>query len=90
MIVNLISMDAGAVSRSMAKLAREGLVQPLSGRFAGRTKPYQLTERGHDLYARLLSTALEREKMLLGELTETERQQLLQLMQKVMKQIDKL
>lgn len=90
MIVNLISMDAGAVSRSMARLAKEGLVEPLNGRFAGRTKPYQLTEKGHDLYERLLGIALERENMLLGELSETERQMLLQLMQKVMKQIDNL
>lgn len=90
MVVNLISMDAGAVSRSMAKLAKEGLVEPISGRFAGRTKPYQLTEQGHDLYEQLLRIALERESVLLGELDESEKQQLLYLMQKILRQIDKL
>ena len=90
MVVNLISMDAGAVSRSMAKLAAEGLVEPINGRFAGRTKPYQLTDKGHDLYAQLLSMALEREGVLLGELDESEKQLLLQLMRKILRQIDKL
>lgn len=90
MIVNLISMDAGAVSRSMAKLAAEGLVEPSRGRFVGRTKPYQLTEEGHDLYVRLLKSALEREDILLSRLSDAERRQLLELMQKIIKQIDKL
>lgn len=89
-VVNLISMDAGAVSRSMAKLAAEGLVEPIKGSFAGRTKPYQLTRKGHDLYEQLLRIALERESTLLGELDESERQLLLQLMQKILHQIDKL
>lgn len=90
MIVNLISMDAGAVSRSMSKLAKEGLVEPLNGRFAGRTKPYQLTKKGHEYYARLISIALQREKILLSELTEAERQELLRLMKKVMMRLDSL
>lgn len=90
MVVNLISMDAGAVSRSMARLAAEGYVSPISGRFAGRTKPYELTGKGHALYARLLRTALDRENLLLDALTAVERDQLLELMRKVIVQIDKL
>ena len=90
MIVNLISMDAGAVSRSMARLAAGGFVEPLRGRFIGRTKPYKLTEKGHDLYVRLLKSALDREKILLSGLTDAERQQIIKLMRKVMKKIDKL
>jgi len=90
MVVSLISMDAGAVSRSMAKLAAEGYVSPTRGRFIGRTKPYELTAKGHELYGRLLATALEREDLLLAGLAVQEREQLLSLMRKVIAQIDKL
>lgn len=90
MVVSLISMDAGAVSRSMAKLAVEGYVSPKRGRFIGRTKPYELTAKGHELYDRLLAIALQREDLLLAGLTSQEREQLLSLMRKVITQIDKL
>ncbi|MCW2338882.1 DNA-binding MarR family transcriptional regulator [Sphingobium sp. B2D3A] len=90
MVVNLIAMDAGAVSRSMSKLAAEGYVSPKAGRFIGRTKPYELTAEGRELYDRLLATALEREDLLLAGLSDQEREQLLSLMRKVIDQIDKL
>ncbi|WP_343525423.1 MarR family winged helix-turn-helix transcriptional regulator [Sphingomonas sp.] len=90
MVVNLIAMDAGAVSRSMAKLVEEGLVEPLSGRFAGRTKPYHLTDKGHELYPRILRTAREREQILLGALTDAEKRQLIALMRKIMTRVDAL
>lgn len=90
MVVNLISMDAGAVSRSMSKLAAEGLVELVRGQFAGRTKPFQLTDKGSEVYAQLLHAALKRENILLAEFTPAERDQLLALMRKMIGQIDKL
>lgn len=90
MVVNLIYMDAGAVSRSMAKLAAAGYVSPAPGKFAGRTKPYRLTDKGHDLYAQLLRIALEREDRLLAELTPEERRTLLGLMRKILSQIGEI
>ncbi|MEO6041547.1 MAG: hypothetical protein ABIP41_06570 [Croceibacterium sp.] len=42
------------------------------------------------MYDRLVTTALEREGLLLAGLTDAERQQLLALMRKVIVQIDKL
>ena len=89
-IVGLISMDAAAVSRSVAKLEQDGFIAKVAGRFVGRTKPYELTEDGRDLYAALREVALAREDVLLGALGPEERQTLIALMRKVMSRIGDL
>ena len=87
-VVGLISMDASAVSRSMAKLEKQGLVEAVNGKFAGRTKPYQLTEKGRELYAEVQRVALGREDALLGGLSGDERRTLIELMRKVMNRLE--
>ncbi|HEX7710757.1 MAG TPA: MarR family transcriptional regulator [Sphingomonadaceae bacterium] len=87
-VVGLISMDASAVSRSMAKLEKQGLVEAVKGKFAGRTKPYQLTEKGRELYAEVQRVALGREDALLGGLSGDERRTLIELMRKVMNRLE--
>jgi DNA-binding MarR family transcriptional regulator len=89
-IVGLISMDAAAVSRSVAKLEQDGFIAKVQGRFIGRTKPYELTGEGRDLYDALREVALAREDRLLGALSAQERQTLIQLMRKVMTRIGDL
>ena len=89
-IVGLISMDAAAVSRSVARLEQDGFIAKVAGRFIGRTKPYELTGEGRDLYAALRDVALEREDRLLGALSPDERLTLIQLMRKVMTRIGDL
>ena len=89
-IVNLISMDASAVSRSMAKLEKNGFVRPIKGKFAGRTKPYELTASGIALHAKVSDVALRREQLLLEDLTGDERAELLRLMRKVMPRLKDL
>jgi len=89
-IVALISMDAASVSRSVAKLETDGLVQRAPGRFVGRTKPYELTDKGRDLYARLRDVALARETLLLDALNPDERRMLMELMRKVMTRLGEL
>ena len=83
-IVGLISMDGGAVSRAVARLEEDGFIQKVAGRFVGRTKPYELTEEGRDLYVAMRDVALARENQLLGALSADERLQLITLMRKVM------
>ena len=83
-VVSLISMDASAVSRSLAKLEQEGLVSAVKGKFAGRTKPFELTTKGHRLYSQIRERALAREDALLAGLTGAQREVLLELMGKVM------
>ncbi len=89
-IVGLISMDAAAVSRSAAKLEADGFIEPVQGRFIGRTKPFELTAKGHELYAAMREVALARENQLLGALDADERLQLIALMRKVMSRIGDL
>ena len=89
-IVGLISMDAAAVSRSTAKLDKEGFIKPVQGRFVGRTKPYELTDKGRGLYAELRDVAVARENQLLAALSAEERRQLIALMRKVMTRIGDL
>lgn len=87
-VVNLISMDAGAVSRSMARLRKDGLVKAVHGKFAGRTKPFELSGKGKELYATIRDVAAERENRLLADLTPDEREELLRLMRKIMPRLD--
>ena len=82
-VVGLISMDASAVSRSLAKLEERGLVEAVEGKFAGRTKPFELTAEGHRLYSAIRTRALAREEALLADLTASERETLLKLMRKI-------
>ena len=89
-IVGLIAMDAAAVSRSVVKLEKDGFIKRSQGRFVGRTKPYELTDTGRDLYAQLRDVALARENQLLDALTTDERQTLMTLMRKVMTRIGDL
>lgn len=86
-IVDLIWMDAGAVSRSIRRLENDGLVRPVKGKFVGRTKPFEPTEAGRKLHAQILKSALEREERLLSNLKPDERKTLLLLMRKLMDQL---
>ena len=78
------------MSRSVGKLEERGLIAPVQGRFVGRTKPYEITDKGRDLYAQLREIALAREDQLLAALTEEERRLLIELMRKVMTRIGDL
>ena len=89
-VVSFISMDASAVSRSVTKLEKDGFVKPVKGKFAGRTKPYELTDKGRALYSEVRSVALGREDRLLGALSAEERRTLIELMRKVMDRIGDL
>jgi len=89
-VVDQISMDASAVSRSAAKLEDAGHISPVPGKYTGRTKPYALTATGIALYAEVRKLALAREDLLLGGLTAAERRSLLELMRKVHRRLDRI
>lgn len=89
-VVNLISMDAGAVSRAVSRLESKGYITPVEGRFRGRTKPYMLAESGNRVYDAISETALKREKFLLSDLTKREQKELIEMMKKIMGKIDQL
>lgn len=51
-----------------------------AGALIGRTKPFALTGKGMMLHAEMRRAALEREAVLLQDLTEKDRQELLRLL----------
>jgi DNA-binding MarR family transcriptional regulator len=79
-IVTLVGMDGGAVSRAIRALERKELVVPVKGRFIGRTKPYAMTKQGKTLSGAVRARALEREAMLLQDLDDSERAELLRML----------
>ena len=89
-VLSLTSMDAGAISRSMKKLEQGGFVRPLEGKFAGRTKPYEMTQAGKRLYDDISTIAREREEILLQDLTHQEREGLFQALRKILHRIEEL
>lgn len=89
-VVGLISMDAGAVSRAVNNLEEKGYVRKVDGRFAGRTKPYELTDEGVRIHAAIREIALERENVLLADLGAKDRKDLLRIMRKILRNIDEL
>ncbi|MCC6007562.1 MAG: winged helix-turn-helix transcriptional regulator [Rhodobacteraceae bacterium] len=62
----VIGIDKAAVSRSVQRLRRLGLVSQGMLHANGRSRGLNLTPEGHDLHARILREALDRQKRLLG------------------------
>ena len=77
---NLTGMDPAAVTRALSQLQEKGCAEPVAGRFAGRTKPFALTGKGMSLYADMRRVAQDREAILLQDLTESDREELLRLL----------
>ncbi len=66
-ICQLVGLDKGAVSRSLALLTARGLVET-----CGRAKPPRLTEAGRKVHDSILDLALAREARLLAGLSAAE------------------
>lgn len=77
---NLTGMDPAAVTRALTQLQQKHYAGPVPGRFMGRTKPFALTDEGVALYAEMRRVALEREAVLLQDLSAAERRELLRLL----------
>ncbi len=64
-IVDVISIDKGAASRSLNKLSELGLVTFEAMESDPRRRSWELNAAGYDLHDRILSAALEREEKLI-------------------------
>jgi DNA-binding MarR family transcriptional regulator len=89
-IATLVKMDAGAVSRGVRLLEERALIEPLPGRFAGRSRPYVLTTAGREAYDALKVMALQRERRLLEPLSVSERKELLRLLARIYEHLEEL
>ena len=76
----LTGMDPAAVTRALTQLQEKRYAAPAPGRFMGRSKPFALTDKGVALYADMRRVALEREAVLLQDLSPADREELLRLL----------
>ncbi len=74
-ICQVVGLDKGAVSRSLALLSARGLVE-----VAGRAKPLRMTKAGRDVHDAILDLALAREARLLAGLSPAEVAELVRLL----------
>jgi DNA-binding MarR family transcriptional regulator len=74
-ICQVVGLDKGAVSRSLALLSARGLVE-----VNGRAKPLRLTEAGRAVHDAILDLALAREARLLAGLSAAETAELVRML----------
>lgn len=79
-ICQVIGLDKGPVSRSLALLERRGLVDVRPDEADTRRRPVSLTPAGRALHDRIIQVALERERRLLACLTAEQRATLVEVL----------
>lgn len=72
-VADYSTLDKMQVSRAIAALEERGVVARSEGQADRRTKVLVLTRGGEDLYRAIAPLVLERQRLLLAELTEAER-----------------
>lgn len=87
---DLIGIDKGAVSRSLHRLLKRGLVQQGELHANGRSRSWRLTGEGQALHARILAQALDRQRALFAGFQPEEVTQLCDLLTRFMKNLDGL
>jgi DNA-binding MarR family transcriptional regulator len=87
-ISRFIGLDKAAISRSILMLKNSGLVN--SRQFPGRRVGLQLTVAGTSLYQQMLAFVLEQEKALLSGFTDGEREFLINMLHRMLKNLDKV
>jgi DNA-binding MarR family transcriptional regulator len=65
-ICSVVSLDKGATSRSLAKLAEVGMVTFETFENDPRRRKWTLSEAGYDIHDTILAAALERERKLIA------------------------
>jgi DNA-binding MarR family transcriptional regulator len=86
-ICQVIGFDKGPVSRTLAVMQQQGLVNIKPGQ-DGRTHSISLTSRGWTTHDHVITVALERERRLLSCLSRQERDALIGLLQRVHGNLD--
>jgi len=85
-IAEAADLDQGAVSRSIKLLCERGLVRTVAG--GGRLSLASLTKRGDTLLQDLRAVGRRREERLMSTFTRDERQQLRDLLCRMLSQVD--
>lgn len=87
-ICEVIGFDKGLVSRVVQALSAQGLVSVAADDSDNRRRVIGLTAKGQELHDRVISVALEREKILLGDLSAQEVDRLVGLLRRLLGQVD--
>ncbi len=77
------AMDKVAVSRAVARLLDSGLISRRDSHSDRRSKALHLTAAGRAVYEQIAPAALAYEQKLLGKLSESERRQLMHLLERL-------
>lgn len=89
-ICHVIGLDKGLVSRVVQTLADRGIVSVKPDVQDSRRHVIGLTPKGQRLHDQVIAVALEREKILLSDLTPREVDSLVRLLQRLHKKIDEV
>lgn len=85
-----IGIDKGAVSRSLSRLEKVGLVTATSALSDERRKSWHLTEAGQQLHGRMLKGALARQQQLLAGFEQHEVEQFNDYLQRFLVNLENL
>lgn len=89
-MAQVIGLDKSAISRALQAMERDGHVSTQVDGKDARRYTVSLTPGGRALHDRVLVTALERERLLLGDLSETEIETLIGFLQRMTAQLDQV
>ena len=82
-ISRVIGMDKASVSRCFKSMQARGLITLSLDSADGRARLASLTPKGRDLHDRIMSIALERERVFLSVLSPTEQNTLIKLLKRL-------
>ena len=89
-ISDILGLDKAAVSRTVKKLEEKKYIEVKGHSDDKRTYDINLTELGQELYEVAKDFAIEREKQLLEEFEEAEKDQLFILLKKLRNKVDQM
>jgi DNA-binding MarR family transcriptional regulator len=83
------AMDKAKVNRAATRLVAAGLILAATSSHDRRVNVLKLTARGQKIYERIVPMALDHEKLLLTPLTGAEVKELVRILGKLQRQVDK-
>lgn len=89
-IRKVLGMDKGSMSRAIAGLKQDGWITLEASPTDGRSSLLRLTKKGRDAYGTIAPRALARQAEMLSEVTAQEYDQLTELVDKVLRQAERM
>ncbi|NIB42989.1 MarR family transcriptional regulator [Pseudomaricurvus alkylphenolicus] len=84
-------MDKASVSRALKYLEQQNLVQPApNGDDNWRSKPFDLTDEGGDVYCEIAAQKLARADQFWSDMSKSEQKELIRLLQKLKNNVDRV